>query len=208
MLDPFVPLADYHFGCPASELPFNDSLGTRGAVVTFQSLFHEEHGLHNRSIEEDVAFISSLALGRCAHGACDCAVQPFLCTLDSNRPTPTASEILNSLKVKDFRSQHIPSLECTEIRFPGYNPYTENDEIHNDFPHQFIFPHDDTDADSGVHGQLLKYVVNHQLWYVLLHTERLDDFCDFVILFAVGRSPLAKRLVGVITFQACHNLCD
>ena len=30
----------------------------------------------------------------------------------------------------------------------------------------------------------------------------------WVILFAVGRSPHGPRLVGVVSHQLCHNLCD
>jgi hypothetical protein len=33
-------------------------------------------------------------------------------------------------------------------------------------------------------------------------------FSRYVILFAVGLSPNGERVLGVVTHQVCHNLCD
>src|SRR5262249_44465270 len=108
----------------------------------------------------------------------------------------------------------------------GYNPGdghgTDNDEIHNDFAGQYIFQketegseEDVVDEFSGTHGLLKQYVVDRKLWYVLLHTKprRYEEYPDiqvshYAILFAVGQSPNGDRLVGVVTHQVCHNLCD
>lgn len=68
---------------------------------------------------------------------------------------------------------------------------------------------------QGPHGTLKRYVAGEHLWYVLLHMAPVtfEDLGDaqvsrYVALFAVGQSPHAGRLIGVVTHQACHNLCD
>ena len=79
---------------------------------------------------------------------------------------------------------------------------------------------------SGVtaHRVLKEYVLNSHLYYVLLHTQRFTEvipeqevglpeeftvtLCNMVLLFAVGVSPHSGNLIGVVTLQACHNLCD
>ena len=58
----------------------------------------------------------------------------------------------------------------------------------------------------------IAYVLEGQLYYVLAHDkpERYgeDEFSNFVLLFAVGVSPATGNLVGAVTHQVCHNLCD
>jgi hypothetical protein len=162
---------------------------------------------------EDAAFLRTLSLDRCHYGACDCTVYPFQCTLPRHWKTATGREVLAAMKPKDFRSEHIATLDTTAIPAPGYQPGTENDEIHNDFPQQYVFPHDgDIDEFAGTHGAIKRYVSDNRLWYILLHTTRYreGDFTvsDFVVLFVVGKSPHGDRCVGVVTSQACHNLCD
>jgi hypothetical protein len=132
----------------------------------------------------------------------------------------TGAEVIDALKVRDFSSEHIQTLEATSIPFPGYNAYTENDEIHCDHAEQHIFPKPGEDEggeraaqSAAAHQALREYVEGQQLWYVLLHgppKEVIDghEIYGAVVLFAVGRSPTGNRLVGVVTNQMCHNLCD
>jgi hypothetical protein len=162
---------------------------------------------------EDAEFLRRLSFDRCHYGACECTVYPFLCSLPTQRKSPTGREMLAAVKPKDFRSEHIATLDTTEIPAPGYQPGTENDEIHNDFRQQYVFSRElDIDEFAATHGALKRYVTENRLWYMLLHTTRYraGDFTvsDFVVLFVVGKSPNGDRCVGVITSQACHNLCD
>jgi hypothetical protein len=140
--------------------------------------------------------------------------------IPAGNPFWTGKDVLRTLKAKNFRSEHIPSLDATQIEFPGYNPDSDNDEIHNDFAHQHIFQagQDEDQPEivgrpsDGAHGVLQRYVEGGKLWYTLLHTAPKPhegyDFSEFVILFAVGKSPGGERCVGVVTHQICHNLCD
>lgn len=65
-------------------------------------------------------------------------------------------------------------------------------------------------STRGAHGKLKAYVANNRIWYVNLHTTKtVDGFSDMVIIFAIGVSPSdPHRLVGLISSQVCHNLCD
>ena len=163
----------------------------------------------------DTAFLRDLSLTRCHYGACQFPVYPFLSTLSAKRKAPTGREILGAVKPKHFRSEHISTLDSIAIPAPGYQPLTDNDEIHNDFRQQHVFPHDgEVDELAGVHGAIKRYVSDNRLWYILLHSAR---YCyavgdrpasDWVLLFVVGKSPHGDRCVGVVTCQACHNLCD
>lgn len=143
-----------------------------------------------------------------------------MCEFPDSAPI-TGSKVLRALHARDFRSNYIESLEVTQISFPGYHPGdgsgNVNDEIHTDFTQQYLFksqteegqPVDETD---GVHGLLKTRVENGALWYVLLHMvpERYNDslFSNYVVLFAVGKSRRGNRLIGGVTHQVCHNLCD
>lgn len=211
--------------CQPDELPFAEPIGTRGAVITTESAFRDEDSL-KPGLMQDLRFLTELKLDECNYGAATCPVHPFICELRKNRSKLTGKDVLISLKVTNFQSRHIPSLDVTRIPYPGYNPGngtgTDNDEIHNDFDGQYIFAkrnedlgvESDVEIDeySGTHGQLRRYVANEQLWYVLLHTtpEQVEEFqfSRYAILLAVGESPSGNRLLGVITHQVCHNLCD
>jgi hypothetical protein len=50
------------------------------------------------------------------------------------------------------------------------------------------------------------------MWYVLMHITPEEYggsfFSSYVVLFAVGHSLTGNRLIGVVTHQVCHNLCD
>lgn len=210
------PLAEHDFlpGTPASSYPFKRRLGLRGKIAVFDEPLTPSDGL-----AADFQFLSNLdlGLGRCAYGACDCPLYPFVSQLATSAEELCAADILTALQAKNFQSDHIPDLHVTRQHYPGYKPGTLNDEIHNDFESQYIFP---KETDNGVavppqegsHGELLRYVSNGHLWYVLLHIDPEDydgvRVSEWVFLFAVGRSPTGGRLVGLMTNQACHNLCD
>jgi hypothetical protein len=153
-------------------------------------------------------------------------MRPFLCDLQSTTRPLTARDVLTTLRARTFRSAHIRDLDATQVPFPGYCPSggrgVDNDEIHTDFFHQHMFcsknddeyaePSDAITPSSGVHGLLQSHVVDSKLWYVLLHStpKEYDGslFSDYVMLFAVGLSRNGDRLLGAITHQVCHNLCD
>jgi uncharacterized protein (TIGR02996 family) len=214
------------FDCEASERPFTEPLGTRGRIVTFECQFRGEQ-IWQAGLAEDLQLLSGLELDECAYGAASIAMHPFICELATDRYPLTGADVLSALKARAFRSEHLAGLEATRIAYPGYHPGTDNDEIHNDFMEQYLFvkrPEDSggpinqnepVDEFSGTHGVLKRYVRDGDLWYVLLHIAPFHVPGDgrrgmsrYVILLAVGRSPHGKRLVGVITHQVCHNLCD
>jgi hypothetical protein len=83
---------------------------------------------------------------------------------------------------------------------------TANDEIHIDFAEQYMFSHEAEDVEDISTRGLKSYVSDGRLWYVLLHVGEKPG--AMVALLAVGRSPHGNRLVGAITSQMCHSLCD
>ncbi len=210
-------------GFRPEEPPFAEQIGTRGAVVTFESDFRDGRAF-DQGLTRDLAFLTNLEIGNCALGAASCPGHPFICELKANHRPLTGSDVLAALRASCFRSKHIQNLATTYIPFPGYHPSDgpegpDNDEIHNDFADQNIFTTEGEEVGvklgelDGVHGELKRYVADGQLWYVLLHTtpEQLDeDFLSsrYVILFGIGLSPNGDRLLGVVTHQVCHNLCD
>jgi uncharacterized protein (TIGR02996 family) len=226
---PFRPFFFWNNGGPRSfqegELPFQEPIGTRGAVVTFQSAFRGDTAWQPE-LDRDLSFLCQLPLTACEYGAAYCPVHPFLCELDARHHPLTGAEVLRALKAADFRSEHIQTLDAPVIPYPGYHPATENDEIHNDPNGQVLFPRPEDvlageyegEASSPaarqvVHDTLRGAVVDGQLWYVLLHSRAglpADDMDrgPYVVLFAVGRSRRGNRLLGVISHQVCHNLCD
>jgi hypothetical protein len=131
----------------------------------------------------------------------------FVCELPTERDPLRAFDVLNTTKAADFQSEHVADLNATAIPYPGYHPLTINDEIHTGFSEQYMFEHGREGAEhTGTHGTLQRYVTGGRLWYVLLHTGGRP--CSMVTLLAVGRSSNGNRLVGAITSQCCHNLCD
>jgi hypothetical protein len=219
----------------AGELPFAEPIGTRGAVVTFGSDFHAPS--IDAGLFEDLALLARLPLGDCAYGAATCPLHPFVCELEGSGPV-TAATVLRALRADRFSSKYVRDLDRTHLPYPGYHPGSgqgvDNDEIHDDFCQQHLFCRGDEEdgeadagevgPDAGAHGALKRSVVGGQLWYVLLHTtpkkaevpaglspelaSRLGAFSRYVVLFAVGRSLRGPRLIGAVTHQVCHNLCD
>jgi uncharacterized protein (TIGR02996 family) len=224
------PFKPFFFGNSASpafcekELPFKEPIGVRGAIVTFESAFRSEKAWDS-GLLADLGLLRRLWLGDCYYGAASCPVHPFICEMDAHRKV-TGAVVLEALKARDFQSEHIRDLNATYIPFPGYHPGTDNDEIHNDFAEQYIFRHpgeeEPGEEDDGepnptrsldAYRALQGFVKDQRLWYVLLHAGPIEVFQGIelygdVVLFAVGKSPHGNRLLGVVTHQVCHNLCD
>jgi uncharacterized protein (TIGR02996 family) len=231
---PFEPYLFWNNGTPQAfqpeELPFSRRVGTRGSVITFEGEFESDESW-DPGLPKDLLFLTRLDLSaNCAYGAASCPVYPFLCELApgrgpaephvpasgreqqhflfevaSGRSPLTGVDVVVSLKARDFRSEHIAMLDATEIPWPGYHHDTANDEVHTEFACQSVFQREEADESSGTHGELKRYV-DGRLWYVLLHPPERP--CNYVVLFVVGRSPHGERLLGVVTHQVCHNLCD
>ena len=200
------------FGCETWEFPCKEPLGLKGQFVVFQSQFGNNFK-PDIFLAQEIEFLSNLNLGECYYGAGSFPIFPFICELPIAQESLSGIDILKALKPNNFRSKHIQNLEAITIPYLGYHPHTENDEIHNDFTGQYIFGREDNEDEfMGTHGELKRFVVKKQLWYTLFHTtpERNGhySFSRYVLLFAVGRSPYSNRLVGVVTHQVCHNLCD
>jgi uncharacterized protein (TIGR02996 family) len=207
--------------CQPDELPFAEPIGARGAVITFEADFRDERSW-DQGLMRDVGFLTGLQLENCYSGAATCPVHPFICELNTKRRPLTGADVIASARPRSFRSTGIQTLDVTSIPYPGYDPSDgsgiHNDEIHNDFQAQYIFQHSDEDSEekvdalSGAHGVLRRHVAGSQLWYVLLHTapQQVEEFqfSRYAILLAVGQSPTGDRLIGVVTHQVCHNLCD
>lgn len=202
-----------------NELPLNEQIGTRGPLLTFESSFRGDQG-QSPGLYEDLAFLYHLRLGDCYYGAATCPIHPFLCELPEFEGSYHASDVLRALKASNFRSEHIRNLEVTAVAYPGYDAWSINDEIHNDITKQFLFVRpghmedrsiQDYERDQRTHESLRDRVSNRKLWYVLLHNWLPGPEIDrgmWVVLFAVGRSVRGNRLIGVVSHQMCHNLCD
>ena len=199
--------------------PLNERIIVRSDVALFESQLS--------SIvpsSTDCVFLLTIPFDLNWSGASDCPIHPFVCV--PNQPftvLPTAAEVLSELRITNFQSEHITNLDTAQIPFPGYHPNTKNDEIHTDPTRQYMFavgelfdehrkepPSDREKQSKASHEALRAYVLEGQLYYVLAHDkpERYgeDEFSNFVLLFAVGVSP--ATLVGAVTHQVCHNLCD
>jgi uncharacterized protein (TIGR02996 family) len=207
-----VPFREEHFGYEPGVHPFTERFGSRGSLFTFESQFHSPH--LDPGLKDDIQLLHGRELGECAYGASDFPIYPFLVELPTACDTPTGANVIEALKIRSFRSEHIRTLDATTIPYPGYHAGTDNDEIHTESRQTFIFPgRRNTPDASEVHDLLKGYVNDGRLWYVLLHSWHEPDEYGLnkdgtVVLFAVGRSPHGSRLVGVVTAQVCHNLCD
>jgi hypothetical protein len=202
---------EQRFDCKSGELPFTAPIGKRGFISTFESQFPVSHS-QDLGLALDVKILSQIAPEECFSGAGSFPVHPFICELSIERRPLTGTDVLAALKARHFRSAHTKQLAVTDIPYPGYHPGTDNDEIHNDFSKEYVFENRDQfekadrEAESrGNHGLLKRHVEGGRLWYVLLHSKTHGTH---VVLFAVGASPNGSRLIGVVTHQVCHNLCD
>ncbi|AWM35571.1 hypothetical protein GobsT_67570 [Gemmata obscuriglobus] len=202
LAQPFAPVRFQHDDPPH---PFAEAVGTRGRVVTFGSQFCAPDEW-DEGLLADLAFLTGVEWGECCYGAADCPMYGFVCQLEPGRHPLTGRDVIDAVRAGGFRSDHIDTLDATAIPYPGYHPHTLNDEVHTDFADQCLFNHETAGAeDAGAHGALKGYV-RGRLWYVLLHAGGWP--CGEVTLLAVGHSPHGDRLVGAITSQVCHNLCD
>lgn len=201
LAQPFFPIR-FQDGEPGH--PFTEPVGERGQVVTFGSNYR--NGAEwNEGLLADLAFLTGIEWGGCAYGAASEVMSGFLCDRPANRGPLTARDALAAVKAADFQSEHIATLDATDIPWPGYHPLTVNDEIHSEFDEQKMFYREGS-PDNGSHGRLRRHVLDGHLWYLLLHIGGRP--CEMVTLLAVGRSPHGNRLVGAITSRMCHNLCD
>lgn len=119
----------------------------------------------------------------------------------------TAKDVLNIIGIENiWDSEHIRDLNQTYIPYPGYNPCTINDEIHNDYHKNYIFkrPDEIDDEEPDYYESLKKIVKDGIIWFVLFYPNGKD----YVSLYAVGFSKISNSLIGVETSQTCHNLCD
>ena len=205
------PFQVIKFDTEPVDFPLRERVGLRWRIATFESQF--KRGLP-KTIKPDVEFIAGLPLGICAYGASDCKIYPFICAPSvSHRSLPFCSIILSDLGVKAFKSGHLSNLARRTIKFIGNHHGTQSDEIHTDPEDQFIFSKMGEDPHSmDAHKLLRNHVLKSHLYYVLLHTipHKHEEFwfSDWVILFALGVSPQTGNLIGVVTHQTCHNLCD
>ena len=204
-------------GFSQDDSPIGDNIVLRNCLASFAS--------EEAPRDEIVSCIKNVRWRTCAYGAASNPVFPFYAAIKSTNKVLLASDVLNSLKAIRFKSDYIEDLECEHIDFPGYHPgVANNDEIHNDGTKQHVFATEEDSIDSPESFENHKYlkglVDGGKLWYVLLHpvkhkhvyvngdNEWYDYFCDMVCLFAVGKSLVGDCLIGVVTHQVCHNLCD
>eukprot|EP01112_Ceratiomyxa_fruticulosa_P013256 TRINITY_DN3716_c0_g1_i1.p1 TRINITY_DN3716_c0_g1~~TRINITY_DN3716_c0_g1_i1.p1 ORF type:complete len:171 (+),score=30.06 TRINITY_DN3716_c0_g1_i1:289-801(+) len=154
-------------------------------------------------LEHILAFLKELRLANCYYGSTEAPVLPFICELvQAERGQVSNEDIINSLKLSPHFSEEL------------------NDQIHNDFHKQHIFSHDLEEGEKknpqdgtegfGNHGALKNFVRQGKLWYVIAHQTPNKEygFSEYVVLFAVGVSNCGRYLVGVVSYQSCHNLCD
>jgi uncharacterized protein (TIGR02996 family) len=189
----------------ACVLPLSKRLRSRGDLITFDGQFLDG-GAWDAGLAADLQSLAELEPASCEYGSATCPLHPFLCDLPTDRWPLTGRDVLTALHARRFRSRHIPDLDATDIDHPGYHPGRENDEIHNRFRGQHLFASEDgEDEQDGLHGELKRHVEGGRLWYVLLHPKRP---ARWVLLFAVGKSRHGRRLIGVVSHQSCHNLCD
>jgi uncharacterized protein (TIGR02996 family) len=190
LAQPFVPI---RFQDDEPGHPFTEPVGCRGRIVAFESQYHTADSW-SAGLLADLTFLMSVEWGMCFYGAMDGQIKGFLCDLPSARTVLNELNVLLLLKAADIDDERDTWLDTILIR-TGF-----------EFDYQFMFDHDDMTENDGAHGLLKRHVVDGRLWYVLLHIGGRP--CDQVVLFTVGRSPHGNRLVGAITNQACHNLCD
>jgi hypothetical protein len=188
LAQPFAPI---RFQDEEPGHPFTEPAGYRGRVVTFESQYRSASNW-NEGLIADLTFLTSTEWGRCAYGAQDWNIHGFLCDLPRSCTRLTDEDVLTALLVADF------SRDLTQ--------WPDTVWVNSEFRYQHMFENEEAAAEDGVHGELRRHVADKRLWYALLHIGGRP--CDMVTLLAVGRSRYGERLVGGITRQVCHNLCD
>jgi hypothetical protein len=195
--------------------PFRSPIGVWGPWVTLASA--TPHLATDASLTGDLAALERLQLKNCAYGAGTYPLRPFTVPFAGSE-RPSAAEVLEALEVRNFASEHIKRLETATLPFPGYHAGTLNDELHTDPLHQYLFtsashektygePPDEAGLASRQAHEGLRAEVAGPLYYLLLHEDGGKE-CQLVVLLATGKSRRGARLLGVVTQQVCHNLCD
>jgi hypothetical protein len=215
------PASILDFDTPVEDYLLDEPLMFDGLIASFAS-----NQVRSSQEHEDIELLRSIPFPEAWYGGITPPLHRLIVT--PNEPLqslPTASTVLRLLRASCFCSEHIPNLEIAKLEFPGYHPTTKNDEVHTDPEEQHIFAVDSKigrnhgsehmkrhDASRNAHTALADLVLSRHLYYVLVHTRRhdFDGFlgCNYVLLFAVGVSPRSGSLIGVVTHQVCHNLCD
>ncbi|QDV49741.1 hypothetical protein [Gimesia fumaroli] len=216
----------FHFGSDVDTYPLDQPLVLRSGIAVFTDDCEkvDESG-------DDVKFLKSLPEIEVWYGAITPSVSPFLAvTTPVQTRLPTARRVLELLRASCFESEHIKSLDVVNIPFPGYHPRTKNDEIHSDPQEQCLFAKDEKDQyelddnindpewrlrdeqSRGCHASLRAAVLENHLYYVQIHAKPKvydgSEYREYVIVFAVGVSRASGNLIGMVSFQVCHNLCD
>lgn len=185
---------------------FKDPLALEDGLVTPKSQVGQFSADHT-----DVRFLKSQDWEICYYGAIQDAVLPFLMEIKHcyTKP-PSGDHLLEHLGIQSFNSQRVKDLSQTVLPFPAYKPGAEKeDQLHTDWRNQPIFCVEDThDASFLRHLALKNFVLEEHLYYLLLHDKEGEDWSPFVALLAVGLSPDGRHIVGVVTNNMCHNLCD
>ena len=203
---------------PFSE-PFGRIEGT--GIHTFESAMPA-----NADLKTLGHHLQQIDWGMVELGAAGSHLQPLMIRLDTGA-ADTAGDIVRLLRLSNFESQFVPDLNKSHLRYAGYRPGTQSDEIHNEFEHQYMFLCEKFDEDGeetgecalpseGAHGELLEMSADKKIWYVLKHMkkviyqgyENMGEVANLVLLFAVTISPCHDYLIGVFGHQVCHNLCD
>ncbi len=207
-------LLELNFGMEAEVYPLNEKLLLQRGTAVFQSQLNCASAL-----ARDRDFLLQIEFAPCFYGACDCEIYPFVCVPQQRyKAVPTAAQILAELGAANFQSDYVNDFDARDLPFAGYHPATLNDEIHTDENEQYLFEHAaDIEADApsaswNSHRSLVNYVLDKHLFYVLIHdrNKRNEAFqsSEFVLLFALGVAPDSGNLVGAVSSQLCHNLCD
>jgi hypothetical protein len=153
----------------------------------------------------ETEMLSEIAAGVCFYGEGTSYLKAYVHEIPIsllNKWPLTAKDVLEIMELKNWCSEHNKDLNKTLLDYPGYHPYTKNDEIHTDFNKNYLFSRV---HDPENYKTLKQYVREGIVWFVLYH---LDEDKREVSLYAVGRSPFSNCLVGVRAEQRCHNLCD
>ena len=179
------------FDTPPEDYPLGERILLKDSIAFFES-----QPSVDSAVSHDAEFLRKLPSTVCYYGARTCEIYPFICVPKSPyRSIPYASAVLQELRAENFKSEHIRTLNTTSIPYPGYNPGTENDEIHTEKSEQAIFqkpgekdyygnvepPHE----SLVVHSELQSYVLNNHIYYVLLHTKPYESaagICGTVLI--------------------------
>ena len=184
-----------------------------------------------RYADDDLMFLKNLPEVEVWYGAVNNRIYPFIAVPEQKMTEPpVARRVLELLRGSCFESEHIKSLDVVNVPFPGYHPRTKNDEIHSNPLEQCLFATDKEDLSEedessdntnwkalaeesqGCHERLRSAVLDNHLYYIQIHTKRKRydgaEIREYVIVFAVGVSRASGNLIGMVSCQLCHNLCD